>query len=310
MALPMRTSVAESADGGPTGSERPALASFWRGTLMPFEQACLRSIVIRGHAVTLYSFEPLHGVPAGVKTADAREIVPEASAKRFIYGGRPDLSHFSDYFRYNLSLKSDQIWIDTDMLLVMPLPSGMSTTLVAREGPGRICPAILRLPRDDPRLPRLIAETEDKMDRELVWAETGPGLMTKVFGGDAIMRNALPPAAFYAISHVDFWRALLPAERDWCERTTTEATGVHLWNNIVTSLGYWKKFAPPEGSFLHARFATDGSLGLFSDCYPEAVMARMVANYRYSLNGAVLGLGSIVRQAVPSVRRSWRHRFG
>ena len=277
---------------------------------MPFEQACLRSIVLRGYELKLYSFEPLTGVPEGVDTADARAIVPEASASRFIFGGRPDLSHFSDYFRYNLSLKTDRIWIDTDMLLMAALPDRMPDTLVAREGPGRICPAILRLPRNDPRLPRLVAETEGKMDRELIWAETGPGLMTKIFGGDAIMRDALPPSAFYAISHIDFWRAFLPAEREWCERTTAAAIGVHLWNNIVTSLGYWKALAPPEGSFLHARFAADGSLGLFSDCYPEAVMERMVANYRHSLNGAALGFGSIVRQAMPSIRRSWRYRFG
>ena len=292
------------------GTSRPAFASFWRGALMPFEQACLRSIVMRGYPVMLYAFEPLAGVPDGVETADARNIVPEESASRFIYGGRPDLSHFSDYFRYNLSLKSDRVWIDTDMLLVAALPETLPETLVVREGPNRICPAILRLPRTDPRLPELVAATEGKMDRELVWAETGPGLMTKVFGGDVIMRDALPPATFYAISHLDFWRAFLPEERDWCERITAGAVGVHLWNNIVTSLGYWKTMAPPEGSFLHARFAADGSLPLFADCYPAAVMARMVQNYRHSLNGAALGIGSIIRQAVPSIRRSWRYRFG
>jgi hypothetical protein len=182
--------------------------------------------------------------------------------------------------------------------------------LVAREAPNRICPAILRLARNDARLPGLVAATEGKMDRELVWAETGPGLMTQVFGGDAIMRDALPSSYFFAISHTDFWRAFLPEEREWCERVTASSVGVHLWNNIVTSLGYWKKLAPPQGSFLHERFAEDGSLHLFSDCYPDQVITRMVQNYRNSLNGAALGVGSVLRQAVPSVRRSWRYRFG
>lgn len=289
---------------------QPEFASFWRGTLMPFEQACLRSIVTRGYRVTLYSYEPLAGLPDGVDTADAREIAPEESAGRFLYDGRPNLSHFSDYFRYNLSLKSDRIWIDTDMLLVAPFPERVPETFVACEGPNLICPAILRLPRRDPRLPQLVAATEAKMDRNLIWAETGPKLMTKVFGGDEIMKQALPPETFFAIDHRDFWRAFLPAERDWCERATDRAVGVHLWNNIVTSLGYWKALAPPVGSYLHARFAADGSLGLFADVYPEKIMTQMVENYRYRLNGAALGIGSVFRQALPSIQRSWRYRFG
>ena len=289
---------------------QPEFASFWRGTLMPFEQACLRSIVTRGYRLTLYSYEPLANVPDGVETADARAIAPEESASRFLYAGRPDLSHFSDYFRYNLSLKSDRIWIDTDMLLVAPFPDTIPETFVVREGTHQICPAILRLARHDPRLPQLVAATESKMDRNLVWAETGPKLMTKVFGGDTIKRQALPPETFFAIDHRDFWRAFLPAERDWCKQTTARAIGVHLWNNIVTSLGYWKALAPPEGSYLNARFAEDGSLALFRDCYPEHVMAQMVENYRLRLNGGGLGLGSILHQAVPSIRRSWHYRFG
>lgn len=290
--------------------DQPGFASFWRGTLSPFEQACLRSLVMRGAPVTLYSYEPLTGVPSGVATADARLIAPEESASRFLYRGRPDLSHFSDYFRYNLSLRTDSIWIDTDMLLVAPLPRDVPETFVARETDNKICPAILRLARNDPRLPQLVAATEKKMDRDLVWAETGPGLMTAVFESDAIMRDAMPPAMFFPIPHGEFWRAFLPAERDWCERRTAGAVGVHLWNNIVTALGYWKMLAPPQGSWLHDRFAADGSLEAFAETYPAAIMARMVENYRLSLSGGALGLGSIVRQAVPSIRRSWKYRFG
>ena len=189
-------------------------------------------------------------------------------------------------------------------------PDDVPATFVALEDANKICPAVLRLPSTDPRLPQLVTATEGKMDRNLVWAETGPTLMTEVFGDDVIMREALPPHMFYAIHHQEFWRAFLPAEREWCEATTARSIAVHLWNNIVTSLGYWKKLAPPEGSYLHDRFAADGSLALFSDCYPEKVMVQMVENYRLRLNGGALGLGSIVRQAVPSIRRSWRHRYG
>ena len=291
-------------------TQKPQFASFWRGTLSPFEQACLRSFVNDGNHVTLFSYEPLAGVPDGVATADARDIAPEASASRFLYKGKPDLSHFSDYFRYNLSMKSDSIWIDTDLLLVAPFPADMPATLVAKESETLICPAILRLERSDPRLPQLVAATEGKMDRNLVWAETGPKLMTTVFDGDAIMRQALPPHMFFPIPHEEFWRAFVPAERDWCERTTAGAVGVHLWNNIVTALGYWKALAPPAGSYLHHRFEQDGSLDLFAGCYPANVMERMVENYRFRLNGEGVGFGSIVRQALPSIKRSWRHRYG
>lgn len=291
-------------------TQRPHFASFWRGTLSPFEQACLRSFVNGGNPVTLYSYEALQGVPDGVDIADAREIAPEDSASRFLYKGKADLSHFSDYFRYNLSMKTDSIWVDTDLLLVDAFPSDLPSTIVAMESSTMICPAILRLERGDPRLPTLVAATEGKMDRNLVWAETGPKLMTTVFDGEAIMQQAMPPEMFFPIPHQEFWRAFVPDEREWCERATANSIGVHLWNNIVTALGYWKALAPPEGSYLYERFKADNSLDLFTDCYPANVMARMVENYRFRLNGHGLGLGSIVRQAVPSIGRSWRHRFG
>ncbi len=284
-------------------------ASFWRGSLEPFEQACLRSFVVRGYSITLYSYELLENVPDGVNTADARRIAPEASAQRFIYGGRPNLSHFSDYFRYNLSLKTDQIWVDTDLLAVRTFPETLPASIIAREDASMICPAILRLDSNDPRLPQLIAATEKKMDRELIWAETGPKLMTAVIGADAV-RAAYPPEIFFPIHHSDFWRVFLPSQREWCEAATRSAVAVHLWNNIVTSLGVWKQLGPPVGSYLHNCFAADGSLDLFSAFYPPEVMEQMIENYRLRASGGALGIGAIARQTIPSIGRSWRSRFG
>ena len=41
--------------------------TFWAGPrLSAFEAACLQSFAVRGHPVTLFSFESVENVPAGV----------------------------------------------------------------------------------------------------------------------------------------------------------------------------------------------------------------------------------------------------
>ena len=88
-------------------------------------------------------------------------------------------------------------------------------------------------------------------------------LLTKQFGQKALLGKAFGPERFYALDHDDFWKVFLPEFKDECEQRTEKSWGVHLWNNIVDSLGYWKKIAPPVGSFLHARFTEDDTIRLF-----------------------------------------------
>ena len=284
-------------------------ATFWQGALSPLEVACIGSYVKRGYEVCVYSYEPLLGLPEGAEARNAAEIAPKDSLGRFMYAGRPNLSHYSDYFRYLLFQKTDRIWVDADMFLVRTISEALPKNLLAREWQPSICGAIMRIDSQDTHLRSLIEKTEAAMGKDLLWGETGPLLLTKEFGKSALLETAVRPERFYAIDHDSFWKVFIPEYLDECRERTRLAWGVHLWNNIVDTLGYWKSVAPPKGSYLHSLLEADDLLGGFRDTYPASIMKSMVENYRLRKSGADLGIKQLSRQVLPSIARTYRHYY-
>ena len=257
--------------------------------------------------MAVYSYRPLSALPRGVTGYDAALIAPREAMQSFIFAGKPNLSHFSDYFRYLLFKKTDRIWVDADMLLIRKIDEPLPATLLAREWQPSICGAVMRIQSDDGHLDRLLAATEAAVGKELLWGETGPLLLSRQFGKSGLLNRALRPERFYAIDHDDFWKVFLPECAEECERRTALSWGVHLWNNIVDTLGYWKAMAPPPGSYLARKLSEDGSLALFRDTYPEPVIRRMILNFRMRKSGEDLGIKQLVTQLVPSLGRTLRH---
>jgi len=269
----------------------------------------MASFVRQGYAYTVFSYNEIENLPPGVRHADAAEITEAGNAKRYIIRGRPNLSHFTDLFRYNLFSRTPHVWVDTDMLLLRPLALDSYTQLLAREDDRSICGAIMRLDAASPHLPVLIQRTEALRDKELVWGETGPRLLTATFKRRDVLAASHDPAAFFPIHYNDFWKAFLPEFRHECEMLCANAATLHLWNDRVVKLGIWKRFAPPTGSFLESRFAADGSLSLFDDVYPADVMRNMVENWRFRCEGGDIGLGQWLRRALPSLNLTVRRRL-
>ena len=277
-----RTDVAAGA-----GGDRPrrVVSTFWHGGALPaLDLACLRSFVAAGHDVRIYSFHAIDGVPDGIGVADAREIVDERLLHAFIVDGKPSISHFSDLFRYRLFLATGSVWIDSDLLCLPGRRLPERDLLVGQQAPYSLNGAVMRIPPDDPRLPLLVERTEQLANRPIPWGATGPDLVTAVFGREIV--TTAPPAPMYYPVHWDQWfMPFLPSRRADCERLCGEAVTLHLWNNIVERAGYWKELAPPEGSFLHARFAELGLLDGFRDVYPERVVVQLHENWRHGVTG-------------------------
>src|ERR1044072_8775534 len=70
---------------------RPDVVTFWHGRLDGLRLTCLRSQVAAGHKVTVYSFDPLPGLPDGVGNAEAEAILPHSFSERL----RPRLDDFA-----------------------------------------------------------------------------------------------------------------------------------------------------------------------------------------------------------------------
>ena len=288
----------------------PSFATFWAGkTLSAFEVACARSFIVRGYDYTVFSYDTVENLPEGARRGDAREITEEANASRFLIKGYPNLSHFSDLFRYELFKKTDHIWVDMDMLLLRPLDLPRYDQLLAKEEPHSLCGAIMRLNGDHPSLDTLIARTEALRDKDLVWGATGPKLLTSVFGKHAVNAGAYAPESFFPIHFNEAWKMFLPEFREECERLCESAYTLHLWNDRMVKIGIWKLFCPPAGSFLESRFRADDSLDLFSGVYPLGVIRSMIENWRIRCEGGDIGLGQWMRQTIPSAQLTFRRRF-
>jgi hypothetical protein len=285
--------------------------SFWAGKrLSAFETACLHSFVARGHSVTLFSFDQVQDTPPGVALADARQIVEPSSVSRFLIHGKPSLSHFSDYFRYAMFAKTDLTWIDTDVVMLASFDHDPHQNLFAREDERTICGAIMRIASDDPALPALIKRTEAFMDSDRMrWGETGPRLLTQVFGG-RVAREARGKERFFPIHYDEFWKVFVPEHFDTCAALCRGSYTLHLWNNIVDRLGFWKDLLPPEGSFLHHVFTADGSAGYFPATFPKSNMRQLIENWQGRQSGSSLGIRSVFRQILPSIGRTLRHYRG
>jgi len=277
------------------------------GDLSPMEQACLQSVAAQGFDVTLYSYDDVTNVPPSLRRLDAADIVDRAWAQRFIYRGKPDLSHFSDYFRYKMFERAALTWIDSDIVLIDPaqMPGGR-TALVGRERQGSLNGAILHV--CDPKLQDAFLRDVERLEgKDLSWGETGPLLLDR-YGPQLAQSDPIyGPEIFYPIDHDSIWKVLLPEHRDWCETQCRSAATLHLFNNVLVRMGYWKAIAPPVGSYLHARFQAADALRFFEATYPAAVMRHLAHNFVASQTGEDLGLKAVVTQILPSAARSYAH---
>src|SRR5215470_8604645 len=135
---------------------RPDVVTFWHGPLDWLRTLCLRSQVAAGHKVTVYSFDPLPGLPDGVGNAEAESVLPHAFSEK-LRPPQPDGSwrdwttlQFSDFFRMRLMARGAGLWLDADVLLLKPVMIDPAKPFFAWERPRQIGNSVLYLPPGDP----------------------------------------------------------------------------------------------------------------------------------------------------------------
>jgi hypothetical protein len=134
----------------------PEIVTFWHGPLDALRLTCLRSQVAAGHKVTVYSFEPIAGLPGGVGNAEAEAILPRAFSEK-LRPPQPDGSwrdwtilQFSDFFRMRLMARGAGLWLDADVLLLKPVEIDATRPFFAWERPRQLGNTVLYLPAGDP----------------------------------------------------------------------------------------------------------------------------------------------------------------
>ena len=134
---------------------RPDVVTFWHGPLDALRLTCLRSQVAAGHKVTVYSFDPLAGLPDGVGNAEAEAILPHSFSER-LRPPQPDGSwrdwtilQFSDFFRMRLMAEKAGLWLDADVLLLKPVEIDPAKPYFAWERPRQLGNSVLSAWRSD-----------------------------------------------------------------------------------------------------------------------------------------------------------------
>ncbi len=214
---------------------RPDIVTFWRGPLDALRQTCLKSQVAAGHKVTIYSFDPLAGLPDGVGNAEAEAVLPYAFSER-LRPPQPDGSwrdwttlQFSDFFRMRLmaqraSPNHPRLWLDADVLLLKPVEIDPAQPYFAWERPRQLGNSVLYLPAKDPiviAFEKLMASDELTPDwlslrhrltfalrklrggsrrlSDIRVAIFGPAALTALGRRFGKLHHALPKKSFYAV---------------------------------------------------------------------------------------------------------------
>ena len=210
---------------------RPDVVTFWHGPLDRLRQTCLRSQLAAGHKVTVYSFDPLPGLPDGVGNAEAEAILPHAFSER-LRPPQPDGSwrdwttlQFSRFLPHAADgAERAGLWLDADVLLLKPVEIDPAKPYFAWERPRQLGNSVLYLPPDDPIVPAF----EDLMQQEELtpdWlalrhrltfalrqlrggsnrlsdirvAIFGPAALTALARRNGEIKYALPKQSFYAV---------------------------------------------------------------------------------------------------------------
>ena len=221
---------------------RPDVVTFWHGPLDGLRLTCLRSQVAAGHKVTVYSFDPLAGLPDGVGNAEAEAILPEAFSER-LRPPQPDGSwrdwttlQFSDFFRMRLMAGSAGLWLDADVLLLRPIELDAAKPYFAWERPRQLGNSVLYLPANDAivtAFERPMAQDELTPDwlalrhrlsfalRQLRGGSNrlsdvriaiyGPAALTALARRAGELQHALPKQSFYAV-HAEPKRFFEPSD--------------------------------------------------------------------------------------------------
>jgi hypothetical protein len=245
------------------------VASFWAGEPLSFiEQMVIRSYQEQGCDFTLYLAHPVAGIPDGVRTADAADIMPPPD---FLSDPptRKQLAVWSDLFRIRLLQRHQVIWADLDAYCLRPFApnEGYAAGLDDRGG---VLSGVLALPQDCPALQLMARFLEGRqleppwadpgwIDRrrgqdrlgpaDLPWGDTGPRLLTHALQQTGQFWRAAPRHIYYPLFRDSLRLLWTPGAPDrLIQREGT--TSVHIFGFTKRALWTWWQGLPPPESWL------------------------------------------------------------
>ncbi len=206
--------------------------------LPELQNLSIKSMLLTGHKVTLYTYEDLKNIPAGVEIADANDVLDESEIFTYKEGfNKGSYSGFANIFRYKCLQETHKSWFDCDILAVKNIndinPDGnIISSQYGIDGSIRPNNGFLRLSKDD-QLLKSIWKTLKTMNLENVkHGETGPALLKSVMDDHhkEYYRYLTDPNFISPINFYDYEEYLKPSKYMVPKLKLNEIWGFHVWN--------------------------------------------------------------------------------
>ncbi len=226
----------------------------WIGPrLSALERLSIASFLAHGHAVRLFTYGDVEGIPAGVEHHDGREILPAAQVFTYAAGfGKGSVAGFSNMFRYKLLLDHGGTWCDTDVVCLEAFEFDADYVVASERVPPHVAPpaalaklnaCVLKAPRNSRVMLECYAICTEVDKNSVSWGEIGPDLVTKRFARHGLDAHALAPSAICPIDWWDAEKLVAPSLA-----VPPGAHAVHFWNEVWRSKGMDKDAPYPADS--------------------------------------------------------------
>lgn len=150
--------------------------------LPPLAHLSLKSMVLCGHDVILYTYCDLNNVPDGVRVLDGNDVLDSSRIFRETQGFK-SYSGFADLFRWYRLYKYGGTWLDLDVILIRNVNEKVTDDILICSEPSirfYFIPNIgaLRFPKHDPFIKHMIDYAE-KVGTDISHGQIGPQLISK-----------------------------------------------------------------------------------------------------------------------------------
>lgn len=212
--------------------------------LPELQHLALKSMLLTGHNVTLYSYNKLNNVPPGIKIANGDEILDRSTIFKYKEGfNKGSFSGFANWFRAKRLYEKGGAWFDCDILAIKNLNEfNLKDNIISSQynPDGSIYPnnAFLKLKKEDKMLNVMLNYMNDVKDN-VKHGDTGPILLNSMIEGQYTeYKNYLVNPNFIAsINFFDYEDYLKPTKDIVNKLNFNKIWGFHIWNAMFRQYG-------------------------------------------------------------------------
>mgnify|MGYP000944865032 CR=1 FL=1 len=212
--------------------------------LPELQQLSLKSMILTGHNVTLYTYNKLDNVPKGIKITDANKILDKSNIFAYKEGfNKGSYSGFANWFRAKRLYEKGGAWFDCDVLSIknindLNLNENIISSQLNPDGSVNPNNAFLKLRKNDKLLKAMINHMEKVRDN-VKHGDTGPRLLKSMMDTNyKEYYDYLTNTNFIAsINFFDYEDFLKPSKEIVPKLKFEEIWGFHIWNAMFRNNG-------------------------------------------------------------------------